>query len=89
MDNERILRWNKLLEQLGKLGADEKTQKEAIILFISNRDWIWEFLLHCDGDKILNELELSTVDKSLIGSILQIFIIVQFEAALKSKEKDN
>ena len=89
MDNERILRWNKLLEQLGKLGADEKTQKEAIILFISNRDWIWEFLLYCDGDKILNELELSTVDKSLIGSIVQIFIIVQFEAALKSKEKDN
>ncbi len=84
-----VSEWNTLLSELGQLGHKKGTQKEALNLFIENRDFIWEFLIDCNGEKILKELELMTQDREFICSIIQIFIIIKFEATVRDMEKGN
>lgn len=86
-DKEDIVRFNKLLVELSELGKNKKTQEKALKLFRENRNFIWGFLVNCDEDKVLKELELLINDKGLICSIIQIFVIVKFESVVRHNDK--
>lgn len=81
-----IIRFNELLLELGNLGIDEGKQNEAVELFKKNRAFIWQVLYNMNIEKITGELERVIEDKMLIGSIIQIFVIVAFEAMVRDEE---
>ncbi len=89
MNNKDIVKFNELLVELGNLGINKGKQNEAVELFRNNREFIWDVLYNIPVEKIANELDKVVLNELLIRSILQIFIVVTFEAVIRDEEKNN